>query len=436
MADITLDPWQQEFLSTEGDKILCTGRQVGKSVICSKDAGEYAVKNPKQNILMIAPTERQAFALFEKTLDYIVVNHRYKILRGKDRPTKTRIKLNNGTTIFCLPTGLSGIGIRFMTVHRLYVDEASRVPNDVWSAVTPMLLTTGGSAIFLSTPAGKQGYFYDCWINEDNAFSSFKRFSISSEKVIRERAICDTWTEFQRERALLHLERERKRMTALEYSQEYMGEFVDELTQYFPTELVKKCLVLDREGAQHFSQLPYKTYAGVDVARMGDDKSVIVSVGINHKKVFQFDMETTTKTYLTETTRRILAADSRYKYRKIYIDDGGMGVGVFDPLLEHPQTKRKVVPINNAQRSLDREDGRKKKLLKEDLYANLRLLMEQGRIRLLADDDLYHSLRSVQAEYSGEQLRIFGNDTHATEALIRAAWAVKDKNLNSFVRFF
>ena len=43
---INLDPWQKEFLNTQGDKILCTGRQVGKSVICGMDAGEYALNHP------------------------------------------------------------------------------------------------------------------------------------------------------------------------------------------------------------------------------------------------------------------------------------------------------------------------------------------------------------------------------------------------------
>ena len=41
---IVLDPWQKKFIETKGDKILCCGRQVGKSVICGIDAGEYAIE--------------------------------------------------------------------------------------------------------------------------------------------------------------------------------------------------------------------------------------------------------------------------------------------------------------------------------------------------------------------------------------------------------
>ena len=67
-----LDKWQNEFLQTEGDKIVCCGRQGGKSEICGMDAGRYALNNKNKIILMIAPTERQAYALFDKTLNYII----------------------------------------------------------------------------------------------------------------------------------------------------------------------------------------------------------------------------------------------------------------------------------------------------------------------------------------------------------------------------
>ena len=124
---------------------------------------------------------------------------------------------------------------------------------------------------------------------------------------------------------------------------------------------------------------PADYFLGVDVARMGEDETVLFSLQrSNKKKLTQVDMQITTKTLLTDTVRLIKSKDLQYNYKKIYIDDGGMGVGVFDPLLEDSQTKRKVVPINNASRSIDM-DNRKKKILKEDLYTNLLRLMEQKR---------------------------------------------------------
>lgn len=430
---INLDPWQEKFINTQGDKILCTGRQVGKSLVCSLDAGEYAVNNSNKTVLIIATTERQAYELFEKVLHYLTTNHKNSIKTGKYRPTKSKINLKNGTRILCLPTGISGTGIRGLTVHRLYVDEASRVPEEVWPAVTPMMLTTAGSTILLSTPAGKNGYFYDCWVNKEGAFDSFTRFSVESQKVVSEREICDSWTIHQREGALKLIEREKARMSALFFAQEYLGRFVDDLLQFFPTELIKSCMTLDYT-TPIVNPTSFKCYLGVDVAGMGRDETVLVSLYRKNDRLYQFGQVINKQERTTKTVRRILDEDTKYRYKKIYIDDGGMGVGVFDPLLENSQTKRKVVAINNSARSIDR-DERRKKLLKEDLYNNLLTLMEQGRIKLFKSDRLSLSLRSIQAEYSGGKLKIWGNYSHITEALIRAAWGIRNKDLNIYIHY-
>ena len=430
--NLKLDDWQKEFIETKGDRVLCCGRQVGKSEICGIDAGEYAMKNKNKTILMIAPTERQAFSLFNKTLDYLMRNYRSFIKKGKDRPTKTKIFLNNGAKIYCLPTGLSGLGIRFLTVHKLYADEASRIPEEVWTAVTPMMLTTGGEMTLLSTPAGPDGYFADIVENRNNAFDSFTRFSISSKEVVETREICETWSLFQKEKAIEYLEREKKRMTHLQYAQEYEGEIIEDLKQFFPEGLIRSCMTT--VGVSQSPLSPADYFLGVDVARMGEDETVLFSLQrSNKKKLTQVDMQITTKTLLTDTVRLIKSKDLQYNYKKIYIDDGGMGVGVFDPLLEDSQTKRKVVPINNASRSIDM-DNRKKKILKEDLYTNLLRLMEQKKITLDEDDRILHSLKGIQFEYTKDKnLRIFGKDSHIAEALIRAAWCMKDKALNIYI---
>ena len=433
-----LDKWQEEFLSTKGDKILCCGRQIGKSEICSMDAGEYAVNNSNKVVLMIAPTERQAFALFNKTLDYLARFHKLTIKKGKDRPTKTKINLKNGTRIWCLPTGISGLGIRFLTVHRLYIDECSRVPEEVFSAVTPMLLTTGGDTIMLSTPAGREGAFADTFMNKDSAYNSFTRFSYSSQEVIENREICETWSQFQRDKALEHLGRERSRMSVLEFAQEYEGQLVDELRQFFPTDLIKECMTLRGFSSPSLTSSSslsskYKRFLGVDVARMGKDESVLFAVEDRVGVGYEIDKKIFTKQLLTETTEDILVMDRYYNFKKIYIDDGGLGVGVYDPLLTNPQTRRKVVAINNSSRSISKDGERKKRLLKEDLYNNLKVMMEQGKVKLKECNDTFQSLKSIQAEYSGGKLRIFGNYSHITESMIRAFWGFRTKSLNIYL---
>jgi hypothetical protein len=414
MTEVVLDDWQKEVMATKGNICLRSGRQVGKSFVISHKVGEYAVNNRNKTVLVIASVERQSQLLFEKILSYLHNNHRTYIKKGKDKPTKSKLCLNNGTTIYCLPTGLSGYGIRGYTVDLLVADEAAFIPEEVWTAVTPMIAITRGTIIMLSTPFGRGGYFYDCF--HDPSYTSFH---VSSEDCPRKNQ------EF--------LDREKSRMSDLQYAQEYLGEFVDELRQFFPTELIKSCMTLEG-GLVPLSTLG-DNFLGVDVARMGGDETVLVSIKRNPKKtkLRQIDMNITRKSFLTDTVRLIKNHDAVYNYKKIYIDDGGLGVGVFDPLLEDPQTKRKVVPINNSSRSLDKESKRSKKLLKEDLYTNLLVLMQRGKVELFDNPEIFQSLKSVQAEYKDGKLKLFGKYTHICEALIRAAWCMKDKSLNIWI---
>ncbi len=412
---IQLDKWQEQVLQTKGNIALCSGRQVGKSTIISQKAGEYAANNSNKTILIISAVERQALLLFEKVLAYLHDNYKPFIKKGKDKPTKHTLRLKNGSVIHCLPTGLSGYGIRGYTIDQLYADEAAFIPEEVWTAVSPMLATTGGDIILLSTPHGREGYFARAFTDD-----SFTTFHVSSEECSR------IPKDF--------LAKEKERMTKMQYSQEYLGHFIDDLQQWFSDEVIAACMTAERpKTRRRYGEF----YMGVDIARMGEDESTFEIIDRNGDNLVHVENQITRKTLTTMTTRKIINLNNIYNFKRIYIDDAGLGVGVLDQLIEERTTRRKVVGINNEKRSIDydRDKPRKKRLLKEDLYNNLLRLMEQGKIQLLDDPEIYQSLKSVQYEYTQDSwghpvLKIFGNYTHIVEGLIRAAWCVKDKSLN------
>ena len=422
MIQIELDDWQKEVLATKGNKCICSSRQSGKSTIISQDAGEYAVKNPNKTIMIIASVERQALLLFEKVLSYIYNNYKPMIEKKAKKPTKHRLMLTNGSVIHCLPTGESGYGIRGYTINRLYADEAAFIPEDVWAAVTPMLATTGGDIVLLSTPFGADGYFHRCFHDP-----KFHTIHVNTEEVADQRK------EPQRTMMIEFLRDEKERMTKLQYQQEYLGMFVGGIMRFFPDELMRVCNInphLPRTKSL------YNNFLGVDVARHGGDETVLVSIE-RVKGIFvkMFDLEITEDEKLTDTSRLILRKDKQNNYKRIYIDTTGMGWGVFDPLKEDPQTKRKVVAAENLKIDLDKEKGKdkntRKKTNKENMYNNLKNLMENDKIQLLDLPKLRQSLRSIQYEYAeGGKIKIYGNYSHITEALVRAAWSVKDKTLN------
>lgn len=422
-----LDDWQRSVLETEGNICLMTGRQVGKSTVWGIDAAEWAVKNPRKNVLIIASVERQAFHLLEMTLNYLFAKHKKMIKKGMDRPTKSCIKLTNGARIYCLPTGLDGHGIRGYTIHRLYGDEAAFIPDEVWTAVTPMLAMTGGDIRLSSTPHGTQGFFYQCYLDT----ISFKTFHVATPEVIEQRAFSAVWTQQQRDAALAHLKREQEHMSELQYAQEYLGRPLDDLRQVFPDKLIKKCMVLNRRAVVRRGR---KYYLGVDVARMGEDESTFEIIDrTNRKRLEHVESQVTRKTLTTATTERIVGLDRLYNFTQIFVDDGGMGVGVFDQLLTTESTRRKTVAINNTSRPLTRDESKKKRVLKEDIFNNMLMLMERGELFLLKDPEIFQSLKSVQFEIKDNKTKYFGNYMHIADGLVRAAWCSKDKRLNIFV---
>ena len=418
MSSLKLDNWQKEILETKGNLCLRSGRQVGKSTIIAIKTSEFAIKNAKKTVLVIASVERQAYLLFDKILAYMGNNYSRFIKMGRDRPTKHKLSLKNGSVIYCLPTGLTGQGIRGFTIDMLIADEAAFIPELVWTAVTPMLAATKGVIILLSTPHGKEGYYYECFKDE-----KFKNFHVSSEDC--ERIDKD------------YLERERKRMSIVEYGQEYLGEFIDELRQFFPTDLIEENMVLDKER-----DIKGVYYLGVDFAGYGGDENAFVIVKkINKESLDIVEIQTTSseqiKNNITgDTIDRIKIFNKKYDFRKIYVDDGGLGSPIFDFLLKEDNIKRKLVGLNNAKRSIEYSTDRRKRIFKEDMYGNLLRLMEQHKISLLKDPNLNLSLKSIQYEYTEDKnIKIFGKYSHITEALMRAAWCIMDKSLNIWVRF-
>jgi hypothetical protein len=213
---------------------------------------------------------------------------------------------------------------------------------------------------------------------------------------------------------------------------------LDDLRRAFPPELIKNVCTLSRKK----EIIPGKNYyLGVDVAGLGSDQTTYEVIEKINKECFEQRENIVEKNnYTTETTRQIINLEDRYCFKKIGVDDGGIGFGVFSELLYNDKTKRKVIPLNNSSRAINRDETKHTKILKNDLYVNLIALMEQGKIKLLDDDEIALSLASVQYEYiisegKKTRLEIYGNNTHIVEGLIRAAWlAAQDKSLNLFIK--
>lgn len=411
---LTLDPWQKDYIASEGNCFVLCGRQSGKSAAASIKFGTRAATKPNRVILMIAFTERQAYNLFFKTLVFLQACYPQMIKKGKYKSTQHNIYLTNGSRIMCYAAGKTGEGLVGYTITDLVVDEAASMNREIFILLSPTLSVTGGSMDLISTPRGKEGYFYEASLRDD-----FKKFYVSAEECPRHKK------EF--------LEAEKSRMTKLEYAQEYLAMFLDDLKRLFPDELIKEASVLKRR--EKF--IKGRFYLGVDVAGMGEDINTFEILDkISNEQIEQVENIISSKQLTTQTSQQVFDLERAYNHKKIGVDDGGVGFGVFSELLSDNKTKGKVIALNNASRPLDRDETRKKRVLKEDMYFNLKSMMEHKKIKLLDDDEVIDSLKSVQwelvvKENAPSRIRIFGRNTHIAEGLIRAAWlAYQDKLLN------
>jgi hypothetical protein len=409
-----LDPWQEEVMKCKGNMVLRSGRQVGKSTVIGLKTAKYALENPEKLVMVISKTERQAGLLFAKILHNIHQINKGQIKKGKDRPTKHRISLKNGSIIHCLPAGDTGFGIMGFTIDLLIADEAAFIPEEVWNSIIPALAITRGSIWLLSTPYLKEGYYYDCF--QDPAFTSFHT---SSEDCPR------------KDQAFL--DRQKRNRTEAQYKQMYLGEFVDEFRQFFSDEWIRKVC----RGKRREKIIPNRQYFyGADVARMDRDEFTHeIFDGEDPKNIVHVESIVTKNIPIPESTRQIIRLNRDYNFKKEYIDSGGMGITVCDLLRENEENKYKVVEINNATRIYNVDEG-KKKIIKEEKYHNLRKLGEQGEIILLDDDEVKASLKGIQAEHHKDtgRLIISGTDDHIAEGIVNGVWFSKGKHLNIFAR--
>lgn len=415
-----LDKWQEEVLAHEGCITIRSGRQVGKSTVISMKAASFAIKHPGTVTLVIAASQRQSSLLFDKIRGEIDLAVDKKLIKYLEEPTLTKIKLKNKSVIYSLPAGRTGYFIRGFTVDLLIADEAAYIPEEVWRAVIPMVAVSQklrglGWIILLSTPFGKGGYYFESFNDPD-----FKQFHISSEKCSR----------IPRE----FLIKEKNRMSKQEYAQEYLGEFIDEYNQFFPTALIKKCMTFMEWNHDRDYRLGKKYYLGVDIARYGGDENAFIIAEMKDNGGLKVVKAlTTARVALTDTIGRIKALHEKYDFRRIFIDDAGVGGGVMDVLLEDNSLRRLVIGLNNAKRSIDRED-KKKAIFKEDLYSNALILMEAGKLDMINDLLLMKSLKSITFEYTSDRnIKISGNYSHLAEAFVRVCWSVRDKGLNIFI---
>lgn len=203
------DDWQGRVLRSWRKKlILKCSRQSGKSTVAALLSLYEALYKAGRMILLISPSLRQSRELFRKVQDFLNVYRE----RGKDRvrlieDNKLECQFMNDSRIVSLPAKEQTIR-GFSAVDLIVEDEASRVEDEIYYTIRPMLAVSGGRIVLLSTPFGKRGHFYQEWNNPE--FEKYDIPALDCPRITKE-----------------FLEQERRELGEFYFEQEYQCKFID-----------------------------------------------------------------------------------------------------------------------------------------------------------------------------------------------------------------
>jgi hypothetical protein len=216
-AGVLPDPWQADVLRSPARQILLNCcRQSGKSTVTAALAVHTALYHPGSLVILLAPSQRQSLELFRKVTSF------YRVAGAVDLEAESaqRLELPNGSRLVALP-GNPETTRGFSAPALVIIDEAAFTTDELAYAVRPMLATSGGRFVAMSTPFGRRGWFHDAWSDGGDGWQRVKITAHECPRITPD-----------------FLESERRALPPHRYASEYECAFVDTDDAVFPSDLV------------------------------------------------------------------------------------------------------------------------------------------------------------------------------------------------------
>ena len=281
-------------------------RRCGKTVACVADLVLKALENPrrKPRYAYIAPLYKQAKDVAWPYLKEFVAGFgRY----ARVSETELRVTLPNEASIRLYgadnPDTLRGIYL-----DGVVLDEYALIDPRLWpEVIRPALADREGAAVFIGTPRGRDA-FYRIWREAQKDTGTWFAAMLKASE-----------TEILPETELVQA---RTQMSRAQYAREFECSFDEpEADQFIPAPIAEVALARDAPALG-------PRVIGVDVARFGDDRTVILKR--NGDRVI--DIETYRGLDLMAVTGRVTQAIEQFRPDGTFVDAVGLGAGVVDRL--------------------------------------------------------------------------------------------------------
>ncbi len=333
--------------------VLVCHRRFGKTVGCVNHLIKMGVtcKRTAPNFAYVAPFRNQA-----KLIAWQYLKHYTHVIPGMStNESELFVEFPSthpgwqGARIYIIgadhPDALRGIYL-----DGVVLDEYANIKRELWDEVLrPALADREGWAVFIGTPAGQNQFFevYQRAQREPDWFSCMYR--VDESGVLPEAEVADM----------------KRDMTEMAIRQELYCDFSASAEDIvIPIDLVTEASSRTLTDADVRGQ---PVVLGVDVARFGDDRTVITA----RKGLWCQGQHTFRGLDTMAVAERVIDAMRQYEPDATFVDVGAMGAGVVDRL---HQLGYAVTEVNFAAASSDERYANKR----AEMYFNLRSWMMGG----------------------------------------------------------
>ena len=326
-------------------------RQYGKSFVCRYLALVW-MQTPDTVVGYITQTSRLAKDIYKKFLA-MFPDELIKSKDGKD----FIIELVNGSKLIFFSVEQTH-AIRGFTLDYLIWDEVSHCreytsdgEHVYYNIVAPLLDAKGKKEIYISTPNGARGFFYEEAMKGKRGEKGYAYVVINVEK---DETKSKEW-----------IEEKKRSYPEKAWEQEYLCKFLEDGISFF-TGFSSRFIDEDFDWNS-------RLYAGVDFSSVGDDNTVITFMN-ERKQTIQYIINGDLDTKYREIAKHLNRTDG--KLVLCYFESNSIGevMGNEVKKLLSPNLKRKIEFITTTNST------------KQDYIEKLALDIEQGNISFMEDN--------------------------------------------------
>ena len=420
-----VEPWdkQKQILSAIGASRYVAVRScngAGKTFTAAVTILWWLMSYDNAIVITTAPSERQVREILWRELRNLYVPAR-DIIGGK--LTRTRLELSPKRYAYGFSTNTED---RFQGFHSgnilVIVDEASGVDEFIFNAIAGVTTSRNSKLLLIGNPHGYAGTFYNAFHKDRKQFETihisafdlpaFKQQGITEDNIkdFEFPESDDDPNEFDDND---HADHHTIGLSAPQWALDLFNRQGPQSSVYqtrvlgqFPEEADDTLIPLrDVEDAvKRQSPIPADTppVMGVDVARFGNDKTVII-IRQGPRVIYIDELR---KSDIVNTTGAVVTAARNYKVKDIIIDEIGVGAGVLDNLKADNRFNAQGLNGSNSP-----SNNEKYLNLRAEVFDGLRQRFADGDIAIPNDPELISQLASLTYKYNARgQLQLESKD--------------------------